>query len=160
MPRYLDGIFQENIDQNVFILSVKAFIKSGLVPKDYLDVRIEFSPVDECSKIILKLLENNSNNSIYHILNDKTITLSELKALLKMLNCDILDVDFQTFAKEIDKNADEYTKEYIFKNNINEYSLELTLDQMANRNLSWSAIDINYIQNILNLIRKKWYFEN
>ena len=72
-----------------------------------------------------------------------------------MLNCDILDVDFQTFAKEIDKNADEYTKEYIFKNNINEYSLELTLDQMANRNLSWSAIDINYIQNILNLIRKK-----
>lgn len=154
MPRFNDGMFQENANQNVFLSSIKAIIDSKVVAKDFLELKLEFSPVDECSKIILKLLENNSSNSIYHILNNKEFSIFEIKTLLQFLNCDILDVDLKTFIEEINKNSDEYTKEYILSNNLNEYSQDLTLQRLRELNLEWSSIDINYMKKILNIIKK------
>lgn len=154
MPRFSDGMFQENANQNVFLSSLKTIIDSKVVAKEFLGLKLEFSPVDECSKIILNLLENNSSNSIYHILSDKEISVLEIRTLLKFLNRDILDVDLKTFIEEISKNSDEYTKEYILSNNLNEYSQELTLEKQSKLNLDWPSIDINYMQKILNIIEK------
>jgi len=152
MPRSIDGLFQINSNQNVFLASLKAILDARVVAKDFLGLKLEFSPVDECSNIILKLLENSSCNSIYHILSDKEITISDLKILLKFLNRDILDVDLKTFIDELDKTADEYTKEYILGNNLNHYSQDITLGIMNKLNLSWSSVDVNYMQKILNII--------
>ena len=110
MPRVSDGIFQENADQNVFLASIKTIVENKLVAKELLDLKLEFSPVDECSKMILSLLKHNDSHSIFHILSDKEISVLELKTLLEILNCDILDVDLKTFIDEMNKNADEYTK--------------------------------------------------
>lgn len=154
MPRSLDGLFQPNANQNVFITSLKAILDSHVVAKDFLGLNLEFSPVDECSNIILRLLEKSDSQSIYHILNNKKITVSELKTLLKLLNYDILDVDLKTFIDEISKHADEYSKEYILSNNLNIYSQDLTLQKMDNLNLEWSIIDKKYLQKVLDIIQK------
>lgn len=154
MPRSSDGIFQENVNQNVFLSSLKAIIDSKVIAKDLLNLKLEFSPVDECANIILKLLENSSSNSIYHILSNKEITVSELKTILKFLNCDLLDVDLKTFIDEMKLNADEYTKEYILSTNLNTYSQDITLSKLAELNLEWSSIDIHYMQKILDIIRR------
>lgn len=154
MPRSSDGIFQGNVNQNVFLSSLKAIIDSKVIAKDLLNLKLEFSPVDECANIILKLLENSSSNSIYHILNDKEITVSELKTILKFLNCDLLDVDLKTFIDQMKLNADEYTKEYILSTNLNTYSQDITLSKLAELNLEWSSIDIHYMQKILDIIRR------
>lgn len=154
MPRSSDGIFQENVNQNVFLSSLKAIIDSKVIAKDLLNLKLEFSPVDECANIILKLLENSSSNSIYHILNNKEITVSELKTILKFLNCDLLNVDLKTFIDEMKLNADEYTKEYILSTNLNTYSQDITLSKLAELNLEWSSIDIHYMQKILDIIRR------
>jgi amino acid adenylation domain-containing protein len=154
MPRVSDGVFQENASQNVFLSSIKAIFDSKVVAKDLLGLKLEFSPVDECSYIILKLLENGSPNSIYHILNNKEISILELKTLLKFLNCDILDVDLKTFIDEMNKNTDEYTKEYILSNNLNTYSQDITLAKLAELNIEWSSIDLPYMQKILNIIKE------
>lgn len=155
MPRSKDGVFQINAEQNVFLASLKAIIDAKVIAKDFLGIKLEFSPVDECSNIILKLLESDFTNSIYHILSDKEINISELKTLLKFFNYDILDVDLKTFINSLSKVADEYTKEYILSNNLNHYSQDLTLQKMHELGLEWSSIDIAYMQKILNIIRKK-----
>lgn len=154
MPRFDDGVFQENANQNVFLSSIQAIIKSKVIAKNFLGIKLEFSPVDECSKIILKLLEDNYSNSIYHILSNKEISIFELITILKFLDCDISDVDLRTFIEEVTKNSDEYTKEYILGNNINKYSQDITLSQLEKLNLEWSCINIKYIQNILEIIKK------
>ena len=154
MPRSSDGVFQINANQNVFLASLKAILDSQVVAKDFLGLNLEFSPVDECSNIILKLLENCDSQSIYHILSNKEITVSELKTLLKFLNCDILDVDLKTFVDEISKHADEYSKEYILSNNLNTYSQDLTLQKMQSLGLEWSSIDVSYMQKVLDIIQK------
>ena len=154
MPRSSDGVFQVNANQNVFLASLKAILDSQVVAKDFLGLNLEFSPVDECSNIILRLLENCSYQSIYHILSNKEITVSELKTLLKFLNCDILDVDLKTFVDELSKHADEYSKEYILSNNLNNYSQDLTLNKMQSLELEWSSIDVSYMQKVLDIIQK------
>lgn len=153
MPRISDGVFQENANQNVFLLALKAIIDNKVIAKDLLGLKLEFSPVDECANMILNLLEAGSSNSIYHILNNKEIAVSELKTILKFLNCDLLDVDFKTFVDEMKVNADEYIKEYILSTNLNTYSQDITLSKLAELNLEWSSIDIHYMQKILDIIK-------
>lgn len=154
MPRISDGLFQINSRQNVFLCALKAIIESKVVAKDFLNFKLEFSPVDECSNIILNLLNENFSQSIYHILSDKEITISELKTLLKSLDCDILDVDLKTFIDELSKNADEYTKEYILNHNLNQYSQDSTLEKMNELNLDWSHVDVYYMKKILDIINQ------
>lgn len=154
MPRVSDGVFQENANQNVFLASLKAIINSKVVAKDLLGFKLEFSPVDECADIILGLLKNSSSNSIYHILSNKEITIAELKTILKFLNCDLLDVDLKTFIDEIKQSADEYTKEYILGTNTNIYSQDITLSKLEELNLEWASVDIQYVQKILNIIKR------
>ena len=154
MPRASDGVFQINANQNVFLVSLKAILDSQVVAKDFLGLNLEFSPVDECSNIILNLLENCDSQSIYHVLSDKEITISELKTLLKFLNCDILEVDLKTFIDELSKHADEYSKEYILSNNLNAYTQDLTMQKMKSLGLEWSSIDVSYMQKVLDIIQK------
>lgn len=154
MPRISDGKFQQNANQNVFLGALKAIVDSKVIAKDFLNLNVEFSPVDVCSKMILSLLENYSSNSVYHILNDKEISIFEVKALLKLLDCDILDVDLKTFTDEVSKNSDEYIKEYILSNNLNQFSQETTLNLLQNLGQSWAPIDINYMEKILEIIKK------
>lgn len=154
MPRASDGVFQENYNQNVFLASLKAIIDSKVIAKDILELKLEFSPVDECVKIILQLLENSWGNSIYHILNNKEISVSTLKSLLNFFNYTLLDVDLKTFIDELKKHSDEYTKEYILNTNLNTYSQDNTLSKLEELHFEWSSVDIDYIRKILNIIKE------
>lgn len=153
MPRFSDGVFQQNKTQNVFMASLKAIIDCKMIAKEFLDIKLEFSPVDECSKFILAILNNDFHQSIYHILSDKEISISNLLSLLKILDYDIVDVKLDMFLNELNKHSDEYTKEYILNNNLNTYKQDLTLDKLSKLNLSWSSVDISYLQKILSIIQ-------
>jgi amino acid adenylation domain-containing protein/thioester reductase-like protein len=154
MPRFSDGIFQQNYTQNVFLSSLKSIIDGGVIATELNDLNVEFSPVEECSKFIIELLVNGQQNSIYHILNNKEISIFELKSLLKSLNYDIVDVDLKTFIETLDKNSDEYTKQYILSNNLNLYSQDITLNILNNMNLNWSETNLNYLTKIIKIINK------
>ena len=84
----------------------------------------------------------------------RTITISELKTILKFLKYDISIVDLNVFINEIENYADEYSKQYIFNNNINIYKQDLTMEKMKNLDLTWSLPELNYIQKILNILKK------
>lgn len=154
MPRYSDGKFQENFSQNVFLSALNSILSSGVVAKELNNLNIEFSPVDECAKMIVGILEDKPDNSIYHILSNKEISIFEFKTLLKYLNYNILDVDFKNFVDELSKNSDEYTKEYILSNNLNLYSQNITLNKLQSLGLDWNNIDLNYLTKIIDIINK------
>lgn len=153
MPRFSDGVFQQNKTQNVFMASLKAIIDCKMIAKDFLDIKLEFSPVDECSKFIVSLLECDYHQSIYHILSNKEVSISNLISLLKILNYDIVDVKLDTFLTELDKHTDEYTREYILNNNLNVYTQDLSLEKLNKLGLSWSGVDISYLQKILYIVQ-------
>ena len=153
MPRMSDGKFQKNADTNAFLMAIKAIVDSKVISRDLLSLPLEFSPVDLCAEFILKLLINNSSQSIYHILNDKCISVLELKTLLKFFNAEILEVDLNTFISAVGKNASEYTKEYILRNNLNNYNLDITLHYLNQLNLHWPQVDVKYMKKLFNIIK-------
>lgn len=157
MCRQSDGKFQKNYNQNVFIAALKMIIDIGIIPKDYLNLELEFSPVDECSKSIIKLIELNNSNTIYHCLNNNTLKISDLKNILEKLGYTFSIEDINSFKHSLDTLNDQYTKEYILNNNLNSYSLDKTLFELSKANMSWSRSDIIYIQKILDIINNnKW----
>lgn len=156
MPRESDGKFQGNYTQNIFLSALNSIIKSGVIAKELHELQIEFSPVDECAKFIVELLFANNKNSIYHILSNKELTVSELSNILAQLGCSFETVDYNSFIEKISENSDEYTKEYISNTSLNTYKQDITLSALKKLKLSWSTIDLPYIKNVLKIINKFW----
>lgn len=156
MPRKSDGKFQGNYTQNIFMSALNSIIKSGVIAKELNNLPIEFSPVDECAKFIVELLLANNKNSIYHILSNKELTISELSKILIELGYNFKNVDYNSFIEKISENTDEYTKEYISNTSLNTYKQDITQSALKKLGLSWSTIDLTYIKNILKIINKFW----
>lgn len=156
MPRESDGKFQGNYKQNIFLSALNSIIKSGVIAKELHNLPIEFSPVDECARFIIKLLFANNKNSVYHILSNKDLTVLELSNILSELGCNFETVDYNSFIEKISENTDEYTKEYISNTSLNTYKQDITQSVLKKLGLSWSTIDLTYIKNILKIINKFW----
>ena len=160
MPRQTDGIFQNNYEQNAFVNAIKVILDMQKIPQEFLNEEIELTPVDECAKSIAKLLESDSNNKVYHIVNDKLIKVEELVNILQDNNYNIEVVSIETFIEELNNCRGigrQYIKEYALKNKVNKYSIKKTIYQLEKMNFKWKEIDAKYIKNIVKIIEKnRW----
>ncbi len=84
--RYTDGFFQINIQDNKFYLILKSLLELSTIPKSWAPKDVEFTPVDLCSKAIVKLLKvEESSSKTFHLMNQHGIKMENLtKTLLKM----------------------------------------------------------------------------
>lgn len=153
MPRYEDGLFQQNASQNVFLLAMKSILDCKMIPKEFYNTSLEFSPVDECSKLIVSLIAKNSPRTVFHILNNNEISIFELTTLLNGLGCGIVETDFDTFKNNLINYTDEYTKEYLLGQNLNSYSQDFTLRDLADLHLAWHKTDAAYLQKVIDVIK-------
>ena len=120
MPRQTDGIFQNNYEQNAFVNAIKVILDMQKIPQEFLNEEIELSPVDECAKSIAKLLESDSNNKVYHIVNDKLIKVEELVNILQDNNYNIEVVNIETFIEELN-NCRGIGRQYMERNRCKVY---------------------------------------
>jgi len=151
MPRQFDGKFQQNADQNIFISALKTFLNLQVVPKDMLDLKIEFSPVDECSRAILSLMDDTSN-SVYHILNCNEITIGALIDIFEKHGHSFSRISMTKFIEKLETIDDEYVKEYILGTNLNVFSQKKSLKLLKNTGFTWSESDEQYIKLVLGTI--------
>ena len=116
MPRISDGKFQINYNQNAFINAIRNIIISKKIPQEIMDTLVEFSPVDECSKSIMKIIKSDTKSKIFHVVSDKFLTIKELFGILNKLCYNIDIVPINDFINELDKYEEigkQYIKEYI-----------------------------------------------
>lgn len=160
MPRELDGKFQNNYEQNAFINAIKVMLDIKKVPQEFLNEKVELSPVDECAISIAKLLDDNTNNKIYHIVNGKLIKIENLVSILQKNKYNIEIVNIEAFIKELNNCKGigrQYIKEYALKNKVNNYSIDKTIHELNNLNFKWKEIDEKYIKNIVKIIENnRW----
>lgn len=175
MPRKSDGVFQENYSQNIFITAMKTIMNLNVICEEFLDIKVEFSPVDECAISIMNLINDNTS-VIYHILNNNEISIRDILRIYGRLDSEnnelitnsIIDSDENTtplkdtnftnkkfkivtlpyFRSIINSLEDRYVKEYILGVNLNKFSQDLTLKCLRKHNFSWSESDKNYLLNI------------
>lgn len=155
MPRFSDGKFQLNDDENAFITRLKAFSKLGAVPADYLSSQeIELSPIDFCSEAILKLLKTGYDQTVYHVLNSTKLSLSKV---VERLEPKI--VSTEEFKRRIIESKDKDVKflmnyMHIIGANENKIMSDITASKLQALGFNWNKYDIGYIKKILQLVKE------
>ena len=169
MPRYSDGVFQENISDNGFINRIISFMKLGMVPDTLINYPLEFAPIDYAAKAIHKLVKYRANkNRIFILYNHNTVPVNKLIKVLsdgrQLIN--VLPED--EFIKEVRKILDNETSKHLLDYLINDfdknYHLNYNLDININSNFTikylkkkrfrWPKITNRYLTNFSKLLRR------
>ena len=168
MPRYKDGIFQENTLDNELINKMLSFIKLGFIPNYLLKLKFDLTPVDDASNAVYKLIEHPSKyNRVFHIFNPEMVSIQKLVKLFSKndFKFDITDeTNFVNRIKKLlnSKNTNQYLKNilYDFDNNFHlnyesdiKLSAKFSIKYLKKTGFKWHKNTINYLYKILEIIR-------
>ncbi|PYE87634.1 amino acid adenylation domain-containing protein, partial [Bacillus sp. 196mf] len=92
--RYCDGQHQFNLEDNAFMNRFKFMLQYGVVTKDLFSDKVEFTPVDYCSEIIMGFVTSDKidkydNDCVFHIYNHKKVDLENMLEVLNTLGYSI-----------------------------------------------------------------------
>ena len=90
--RFTDGVFQRNFNDNAFAKRIKSFIEIGAFPEYFLEHELELSPVDLCSKAIIRALHYESKCNVLHIYNSHLLAIKSFMEVLNNLNIKLTPV--------------------------------------------------------------------
>ncbi len=170
MPRFKDGVFQENISSNAFINRILSFIKLGVVPDYILDEPIELTPVDYAAKSIYKLVINsNITNRVFHLYNHKYINTSKIVNISKKCNFNIEILSEDKFKEKINGILNSKQSDDLLSNLLKDFDNDLHLDYKNDIILTsnftirylrktffrWPKISNRYLIRFLKLIRRE-----
>ena len=163
--RFSDGKFQPNATENAFLNRLKAFIELKEILEYILNDYVEFSPVDDLAKSVVKSIEYApSSVSVLHLYNQNHVYINKLikmlpKNIIKVVSNEefknILNRNLQIstnkdiisyITNDLDKNKKLiYTSNIKIKNKISESFLK-------NAKFKWHKIDKKYISKLLGIL--------
>ena len=148
MPRFRDGLFQENILDNAFINRLKAFMNIGIVPDYLLDKPLEFTPIDYAAKAVCKVITHPSyRNRVFHLNNYKTISTQKLLKLLKRNGYNIDVLTENEFKERINQIIQDDETNKLLNNLLNDFNRDLHLDY-NNDIIVTSNFTVKYLKKI------------
>ena len=154
MPRLSDGVFQSNKYNNGFLARVQTIIDTKAIPKEYADLKFDLSPVDLCSKAIIKLMMASSSRTVLHIYNKNVI---RIRRIFKKMN--IEEVSIEDEIKRIKENDNPYDG-HLLNDLVNWGYIEtpvnckLTTQELLKAGFLWNHITSRYIDKVLKNIEK------
>ena len=169
MPRYYDGVFQENILDNAFINRLLTFIQLGIIPDNILKQTLEFTPVDFAARSVFKIVTNrNSKNRVFHLFDYHTVSINRYLRILKECGFAVQALPEVEFKKQIDLILHNEDTKNILNNLINDFDKNLHLSYKPDiiivskfsirylRRLcfKWPKITHRYLTNFIKLLKK------
>ena len=168
MPRYRDGLFQENISENAYINRLLGFIKIGAIPEYLKDIYLEFTPIDITANSIIKIISHpNMDFRIFHLFNNNHVYLNEISKYLKQLNENFEIIDEENFKKQIRKILNNSKEKENLNSLLNDFDKDLhlnyftdiiiksenTIKYLEKIGFKWPNISDRYLNNFINLLR-------
>lgn len=102
--RYSDGHFQININENAFYNRIRSIASLRAASKDISEMFIDLTPVDYCSKAIIKLIQGGyAGSRVFHVFNHNKIKVEELIRAIMSHGIDIKTMDGRTFRKYVEE---------------------------------------------------------
>lgn len=153
MPRYSDNVFQFNEKDNAMLSRLRTIVTLKEITESYDKLHIDFSPVDLCADAIMKILQNLSEQSIYHIYNNNSVLI---KDFINLANIKINYVSEKKFINDIqDLNnplAYHILNDIQHSNKIIPVVNNLTTNILNNKGFYWNKIDQKYIDTLKKFI--------
>ncbi len=167
--RYLDGHFQMNVNENAFYNQLKTLISLGVITEGISRSKLQFTPVDCCSKAIVEIVQTNeATNRVYHLFNQNYISTSEMVEMLKHIGIDIEIVDEQRFRQYIhtamqdEKNAElismilAYSQEESDVEDMGKVKVDsvITEEYLRQIGFEWVEVDEGYIGRVIRYLER------
>jgi amino acid adenylation domain-containing protein/thioester reductase-like protein len=159
--RYTDGFFQMNIQDNKFYQILKSLIELSTIPKTLAKKDVEFTPVDLCSKVIVKLLKvEESSGKTFHLMNHHFIKIKNLTRILLETGYQVDIVNDDIFYKYLQERLSHNNMDTLTglvpdlrKGKLN-YSASVKVDSrfsvaaLKQLNFEWPSIDETYVKKV------------
>lgn len=167
--RYVDGVFQENINQNAIYLRLKSILEIGYVSNTILKNNLEFSPVDYASKAVQSIIwSDKCANRIFNIYNPNLISTENLLKFMEKSNYLITVLPKEDFARLIDSlsNSEDNQNKLIGiindftddKDLVYNYTIKqnnaITCKYLKSIGFTWPDINDIYLEKVLNYMKK------
>lgn len=172
--RYNDGHFQFNIEENAFYQRIKSIVNIGCIPDYSLNMNVEFSPVDICSKGILHVLKDyKSIGSVFHMFNNNLITINKMIDYLDEVGIHLEVVSADSFKKMIYSISNDSTRMdmargliqditagvNIFKQHPTNISSRKSVEYLKKKGFVWTKINRGYIYKLINYMVSSGFLE-
>ena len=169
MPRYIDGLFQENITDNAFLNKLAAFVKIGCIPDYMLKYPLEFTPIDYAAKAIYTLVTHPTyRNRTFHLNNTKTITVEKYLKRLRKENYEVKIIPENEFVEKVKAIINNENEKNSLNNLLNDFDRDLhlnynndiiiksdfTIKYLRKYGFKWPRISNKYIVKFVNVLRK------
>lgn len=173
--RFTDGVFQENIEENAFYQKMKFLLDYKAIPETLLNQVIEFTPVDVCSKAIIKILQTEqSSGNVFHLFNHKQLTTADLLTVLESLGIQVTVLEaekFQAFINQLyESNGHNASLSSIITELVEEdseqYQWRIHVDSTFTRDylqcldtFDYPTIESNYMKKLLQYMKDVHYLK-
>jgi len=157
MPRYSDGEFQVNLENNGFMARMRAYYIIGCIPSDHLHGALEFAPIDETADAILTLARTPDKFTVFHPFNNHTIYIDDVIAVMRQCGLQIKITDNDEFNARLEECLkDDHLNPLITTllaygshNNLvaNEPSLDFTVHVLNAMDWRWSITGTRYLSD-------------
>ena len=101
--RQKDGEFQINFNTNNFLATLRAYVVIGMVPYEALDLRFEFSPIDEVACAIMQLAQTPKECMVFHPCNTHRQFLSNILMGFAESGITLKRVETEEFQQALEK---------------------------------------------------------
>lgn len=170
--RYRDGGFQQNFGDNAFYNILMMILKYHILPNTMINEFLEFTPVDYCAKAIFQLIFNmQTSRYVFHLFNENYIRVSDLLKIFEDIGFSTTILTGNEFKQRIIALSNQHPEENILKGIVNDLddtvglSFSSTVNQknlntnscLEKLNFEWPIITTEYIQKIIQYLRKKKY---
>lgn len=166
--RYNDLCFQPNYQTNAFLCRLRAMTELHYIPESWLNKTIDFSPVDEVSKAIVKIcFHYEPDFYIYHVFPNPSITYNQLIDVLSSFSISVIPVPMNTFKEKL-FNGFSNRKGKLIKyfvgimdsdgnfqiSNAITVSNKRTLQFLKKIQYKWSLLDEQYLADYISYFKK------
>ncbi|HHW30100.1 MAG TPA: amino acid adenylation domain-containing protein [Clostridiaceae bacterium] len=169
--RYSDGWFQINMYENAFYNMIASIAKIKRISEDLLQESVDLTPVDYCSRAIIKLIDSGQPcGRVFHLCNNNTIVFKDIVESLKNNGICIEVISRQDFDNYISTISRDKEKQgaltglvsgmYFQNRSLGKTSIRINSDitqkYLTRIGFQWPPVDGLYLNKITKFIKHNW----
>jgi thioester reductase-like protein len=172
MSRQTDGEFQINFITNGFLRTLRGYTAVGKFPVNGLNESVEFSPIDETAKAVLKLAGTSNEASLFHATNSHRIFMGDVIYAMREYGFNIQIVSPQEFEKAVSDYASSHENSdavsgliaYASRDDSKIYTIDYdnsyTSEVLYRLGYKWHITDDNYLKNAIKALDNLDFFSD
>ncbi|WP_113675355.1 non-ribosomal peptide synthetase [Vallitalea guaymasensis] len=154
--RISDGKFQINKEDNGFYGRLRELLMLKKVPKEFLNQKVEMTPVDQCSNAIIKIIKSKPEyTGIYHVFNPNKVKVIAVLHIIEKMGYKILPASMDNITTLISHSKIKLKHLLSINNKNTPVSKNIAVDNNLTTNylekvgFTWDKIDEDYLRAII-----------